>query len=200
LSARGDITVARDARSEGLVAALMTRFLGLEGIVAVPHPIDRDSSAMLRLIPMTREAFDRLESEIERLTQALPSLQGAAQIARGDDHDAELALPTAWELHRHEQRLEALRRLLSLAHLVLQDGMAIVGSRVLVRDSDGSTDSYTLVAPGEADPRAGRISFESPLGRALLGCRAGETAAVAAPDGVRWVRVVEVDRACGPAP
>ena len=82
----------------------------------------------------------------------------------------------------------------------MEDGVVIMGSRVVVRDADDSTDSYTLVAPGEADPRAGRISFESPLGRALLGGRAGETAAVAAPAGVRAVTIVEVAHAGGFAP
>ena len=96
--------------------------------------------------------------------------------------------------------MEALQRLLSAAQVVPQDGVVIMGSRVVVRDADDSTDSYTLVAPGEADPRAGRISFESPLGRALLGGRAGETAAVSAPDGVRSVTIVEVEHAGGFAP
>jgi transcription elongation GreA/GreB family factor len=178
----------------------MTGFLGLEAIVVVPQPIDRDTNLVLRPIPMTREVFDRLESEVERLTHTLPSLQGAALMARGDDDDAALVVPAAWELQRHAQRLEALQRLLSAAEVVSQDGVVIMGSRVVVRDVDDSTDSYTLVAPGEADPRAGRISFESPLGRALLGGRAGETAAVSAPAGVRSVTIVEVGHAGGFAP
>ena len=182
------------------MAAPMTRFLGLEAIVVAPQPTDPDTNLALRPIPMTREVFDRLESEVERLTQTLPSLQGAAQMARGDDDDAALVVPAAWELQRHAQRLEALQRLLSVADVVPQDGVVIVGSRVVVRDSDDTTDSYTLIAPGEADPRAGRISFESPLGRALLGGRAGETAAVAAPAGVRAVTIVEVEHAGGFAP
>jgi transcription elongation factor GreA len=185
----------------------MTRFLGLEAIVIVPPSIDRDTNIGLRPIPMTREVFDRLESEVERLTHTLPSLQsaalmaqGGALMARGDDDDAALVVPAAWELQRHAQRLAALQRLLSAAEVVPQDGVVILGSRVVVRDADDCTDSYTLVAPGEADPRAGRISFESPLGRALLGGRAGETAAVAAPAGVRSVTIVEVEHAGGFAP
>jgi transcription elongation GreA/GreB family factor len=170
----------------------MTRFLGLEAIVIVPQPIAPDLNLVLRPIPMTREVFDRLESEVARLTDTLPALQSAAQMARGDDDDAALVVPAAWELQRHAQRLAALQRLLSAAQVVPQDGVVIVGSRVVVRDADHSTDSYTLVAPGEADPRAGRISFESPLGRALLGGRAGDTAAVSAPAGVRAVTIVEV--------
>jgi transcription elongation factor GreA len=178
----------------------MTRFPSREVTVVEPQPVDRDANVATRLIPMTRELFDRLESEVERLTHSLPAMQGAAQMARGDDDDAALAVPAAWELLRHAQRLEALQRLLSVADVVPQDGVVIVGSRVVVRDSDDSSDSYMLVAPGEADPRAGRISFESPLGRALLGGRAGEMAVVAAPDGMRSVTIVEVEHAGSSAP
>jgi transcription elongation GreA/GreB family factor len=167
--------------------------------MVVPHPIDRDTDVSYGPIPMTREVFDRLESEVERLLDALPVLHDAAVVARGEDDDATLALPAAWDLQRHQQRIGALRQLLSAAVVVPQDGTVILGSRVVIRDLEES-DSYVLVAPGEADPRAGRISFESPLGRALLGCRAGETAAVAAPDGVRSVTIVAIEHAGGLAP
>src|SRR5947209_3754065 len=106
----------------------MTCFLGLEVIVIGPQPIDRDTNTALRPIPMTREVFDRLESEVARLTHTLPALQDAALMARGDDDDAALVVPAAWELQRHAQRLEALQRLLSAAEVVPQDGMAILGS------------------------------------------------------------------------
>ena len=79
--------------------------------MVVPYPIDRDAAASVRPIPMTREAFDRLESELERLTRALPAVHDAAVVARGEDDDTTLALPATWELQRHQQQIEALRRL-----------------------------------------------------------------------------------------
>jgi transcription elongation GreA/GreB family factor len=82
-----------------------------------------------------------------------------------------------------ERRLEKLRSAIAGARVVQPDGRAVVGSTVTVRDPEGMVETYVLVAPGEADPRAGRVSPESPLGRALLGSRPGETVEFAAPDG-----------------
>ena len=65
--------------------------------------------------------------------------------------------------------------------------------RVTVEDlADGLQESYTLVAPPESDPFAGRLSSESPVGRALEGRRAGEAVDVLAPQGTRHLRIVAV--------
>jgi hypothetical protein len=71
------------------------------------------------------------------------------------------------------------------------DGEAHVGSRVRVRDAQGE-DEYTIVRRGEADPAQGRISTESPVGRALLGGRRGDEVEVQTPGGIRALTVVEV--------
>ncbi len=56
-----------------------------------------------------------------------------------------------------------------------------VGSTVAVRVGDGSRETYVVVSAAEAQPRAGLISRESPLGRALLGRQVGEAVLVPAP-------------------
>ncbi len=71
------------------------------------------------------------------------------------------------------------------------DGEVQPGSRVRVRDGDGE-DEYTLVRSGKADPSNGRISTESPVGRALLGGRRGDEVRVQTPGGIRALTIVEV--------
>jgi transcription elongation GreA/GreB family factor len=71
-------------------------------------------------------------------------------------------------------------------------GEAQVGSRVRVRDAEGEEDEYTIVRKGEADPAQGRISTESPVGRALLGGRGGDEVTVQTPGGIRALTIVEV--------
>jgi transcription elongation GreA/GreB family factor len=71
------------------------------------------------------------------------------------------------------------------------DEAAKVGSRVCVRDTSGEED-YTIVSRTEAAPRQGRISSESPVGRALLGRRRGDEVRVQTPDGLRVLIVVDV--------
>ncbi len=82
--------------------------------------------------------------------------------------------------------------MLTRAQVVPADGTVVVGGRVQVRDGDDINEEYVLVAPGEADPRAGWISIDSPLGQALLGRRGGETTKVGAPAGTRMVTVLQV--------
>jgi transcription elongation factor GreA len=65
------------------------------------------------------------------------------------------------------------------------------GSRVRVRDTDGE-EEYTVVRRSDADPALGRISTESPVGRALLGGRRRDEVTVQTPGGVRVLTIVEV--------
>jgi transcription elongation factor GreA len=67
------------------------------------------------------------------------------------------------------------------------------GSTVSVVDEgSGKTHEFTLVGPTEADLKTGRLSSESPVARALVGARAGETVAVQTPGGERRYRVDSV--------
>ena len=70
-------------------------------------------------------------------------------------------------------------------------GEVAVGSRVRVRDSDGELEC-TLVDGHESDVQRQLVSVDSPLGRALVGRRAGESVTVAAPAGKRSVAILEV--------
>jgi transcription elongation factor GreA len=69
-----------------------------------------------------------------------------------------------------------------------------VGAHVQVHSDDEET-MYTIVEPAEANAGAGRVSSESPVGRALLGRVAGESVAVRAPGGRRVLRIVAIDAA-----
>jgi transcription elongation GreA/GreB family factor len=74
---------------------------------------------------------------------------------------------------------------------MVTDGIVREGSRVRIRDEDGEAQ-FAVVPPEEADIAAERISTESPLGRALLGRRAGDEVRFRAPGGVLAVTVVAV--------
>jgi transcription elongation GreA/GreB family factor len=144
-------------------------------------------------IPMTSEALVRLQAETERLIVALGDSQATAW---EDGISGEADAPTFvanGELHLMERRLEKLRSVIASARVVQPEGKAVVGSTVTVRDGEGILDTYLLVAPGEADPRAGRVSPESPLGGALLGSRPGESVEFAAPDGAVRLDIVRVE-------
>ncbi len=66
-----------------------------------------------------------------------------------------------------------------------------MGSRVRLLEQDGETD-FSVVRPEDADPFAGLVSAESPLGRALLGRSTAERVSVRTPGGLRVVTVVAI--------
>ena len=71
--------------------------------------------------------------------------------------------------------------------------MVTLGTRVTVKDeASGREDVFTLVPATEAKPSEGRLSFEAPMARALVGARAGATVRVPTPRGERRMLVVSL--------
>jgi transcription elongation factor GreB len=73
-------------------------------------------------------------------------------------------------------------------------GRVAFGTWVTVRDEEGKRTTWRIVGPDEADPRQGRVSAHSPVGRALLGHRVGDSIEVDRPGGRLELEVVEVRR------
>ena len=149
--------------------------------------------ATVRWLPMTPEAFRRAEAEADRLAAEIGDSQSTAW-ADGivGDPDAPTFLVNG-DLHVQTQRLEKLRSAIANAQMVQPDGRAVVGSRVILSDAEGVREAYVLVAPGQADARAGRISPDSPLGAALLGRRAGDAVEFTASAGTHRMTVDRVE-------
>jgi transcription elongation factor GreB len=74
-----------------------------------------------------------------------------------------------------------------------EEGKARLGARVVLEDEDGHELAYRLVPSADADPAHGRVSVESPLGRALLGKAEGDDVVVERPRGHVEYSVVRVE-------
>lgn len=98
------------------------------------------------------------------------------------------------EQARLEGRIIELEQLLSKAKLIdrVQSEVATLGSVIHLRTDDDRECNYTIVGAFEADPRAGRISNESPVGRALLGHKEGDSVIVATPGGVKEYTILSI--------
>lgn len=98
------------------------------------------------------------------------------------------------EQARLEGRIMELEQLLSKAKLIdrVQSEVATLGSVIHLRTDDDRECNYTIVGAFEADPRAGRISNESPVGRALLGHKEGDSVIVATPGGVKEYTILSI--------
>lgn len=149
---------------------------------------------------ITAAGLDRLSQELELLrTEGRREI--AERLRRSIATDANARENADYQAAREEQaqleaRIARLERQLLDARVAEPDGangLVDVGERVRLRDLEsGRRLEYELVGSIEADPFGGRISSESPLGRALLGRRRGDVAVVEAPRGRRHVEIVAV--------
>jgi transcription elongation factor GreB len=100
-------------------------------------------------------------------------------------------------LREIDRRIRFLTKRLDIAEVVdpLRQGnndQVFFGARVTVADADGSENTYTIVGVDEADVARGRISWISPLARALIKAREGDSVRFQSPLGLREIDIVEV--------
>lgn len=93
-----------------------------------------------------------------------------------------------------EGRILELERLLADVQLIEQqdNGVVSLGSQVRIRDEEGYEEVWTLVGSAEAEPRRGRISDQSPVGRALLGQQVNDTVEAQTPAGLMRLTILEI--------
>jgi transcription elongation factor GreA len=142
-------------------------------------------------IYLTQEGFRELEQELEYL-QTTRRHEIADSLRETLDEGGDLLENTTFMEVKAEQafvegRINELTNLLSRAHIIEEHTSAILsvmpGSEVTVQEEGCSPESFHIVGSAEADPLHGRLSDQSPLGRALIGHRAGEVVSIHAPDG-----------------
>ena len=96
-----------------------------------------------------------------------------------------------------EGRILQLHSLIQNAELIDEDGahkskQVMLGSRVKVKTDDGKSQEYVIVGPAEADPREGKISNESPVGRALIGKKLNDEVQVNVPKGIISMKITKI--------
>jgi transcription elongation factor GreA len=147
---------------------------------------------------LTREGFERLQQELEYL-RTEKRIEVAERL-RDALEDGELIENAELEAAKNEQsfvegRIKELEILLSNAHLIEETnhtGVIQVGSKVKVQEEGMDPEEYVIVGAAEADPRLGRISNESPLGKALLNHKVGDKVKVEAPGGEFEIGILSV--------
>jgi transcription elongation factor GreA len=148
---------------------------------------------------LTASGFETLKAEqaglrverealVERMRSALE--HGGAPLENG------VYLDARHELELLDRRLSLLDERLARAEVVAptNDGEVELGERVTVVDLEsGKTFDYRVVGSFEGNALGGEVSYESPIGAALLGRRVGDVVEAAAPGGRRRLEIVELD-------
>jgi transcription elongation factor GreA len=159
--------------------------------------------AVLKPHLLTPEGLLKLTDELNYLRTAgreavADRLHNAFQDGQDDDFVENAELEAARnELSFLEGRIQELEEILNNYQIIDEsDGphdFVRVGDWVTVTEEGlDEVERYHLVGPAEADPAAGRISHESPLGKALLGAKSGEVVRVNAPNGILNFRVTGI--------
>ncbi len=147
---------------------------------------------------LTQEGFRKLQDELEVLrTQRR---QEIAERLHEAMEGGELIDNAEYEAAKNEQafvegRIKELEVLLATARVVEEvpaTDTVQVGSHVTIRETGNSDEEYTIVGAAEANPSLGKISNESPLGKALMTRKVGDTVQVDAPAGSFNVTIVKV--------
>ena len=151
-------------------------------------------------VPMLAEGHRQLNDELKRLkTEERPAIIEAIEDARAHGDLSENA-----EYHAAKERqghIEAtiadledrLSRAMVIDPTTLSGDKVVFGATVTLLDEDEKKVKYQLVGQEEADARVGRISYNSPLGRALIGRQKGEEVEVTTPSGDKYYEIAKIE-------
>ena len=155
--------------------------------------------ATVEKMPMLQEGHDKLTTDLRRLKAERPLVVDAIEEARAHGDLSENA-----EYHAAKERqgqIEAsindIEDRLSRAQIIdpkdLSGDKIVFGATVTLMDEDDKPVTYQIVGQTEADAKLGRISYNSPLGRALIGRKVKDKIEVTVPSGDRYYLVSKIE-------
>lgn len=149
---------------------------------------------------LTSEGAEKLKAELELLKG--PKRDEIAKRLRSAIQMGDLSENADYHKAKEDQgfmegRIQELEYLLKNAKIIdVSEGPTEtiqVGSRVTVQEGDYPAETYFLVGATEADPRNGRISNESPIGKVLLGGRVGDVVTASTPGGEIKLKILKIE-------
>lgn len=144
------------------------------------------------LTVLKEELKQRREVERPRIVRAIEEARAHGDLSENAEYSA------AKEAQSHnEGRISKLEELIALADVIdpptLSGNKVVFGATVTIEDSDsGEKQTFAIVGEHEADIKSGRMSFTSPVARALIGREAGDTVNVRTPRGSKEYEIVAV--------
>ncbi|HEV7289913.1 transcription elongation factor GreA [Sphingomonas sp. R647] len=155
--------------------------------------------ATVEKMPMLPEGYEMLNEQLKVLRAERPLIVDAIEEARAHGDLSENA-----EYHAAKERqgqveatISDIEDKLSRAQIIdpreLSGDRIVFGATVTLLDEADKSVKYQIVGQAEADAKTGRISYNSPLGRALIGKSVGEEVEVTVPAGDRWYEVSKIE-------
>jgi transcription elongation factor GreA len=157
----------------------------------------------LKEVILTPDGYKKLQAEIEYLSN--DKRREIADRIREAREFGDIAENAEYDSAKNEQahleaRIAMLEERLKSARVVtkkeIKSGEVSVGTKVRLRDvKAGKTIEYFIVGSAEADPAENKLSNESPVGKAIMGRKKGETVEVSAPRGTMKFKIMDIKAA-----
>jgi len=152
-------------------------------------------------VPITKEGYDILCKELEKL-EKVEVQKNVKEIQRAREY-GDISENAEYAAAKEQQafiqgKIQNLRNMISTSQIVSMDGVkgdrVVFGCRVHITDVEkGDTVSYRLVGPYESDPKEGRISVTSPIGRGIIGKEEGDIVQLNTPGGERELEITRIE-------
>jgi transcription elongation factor GreA len=151
---------------------------------------------MKKVYRLTQEGVEELKTELKTLKAQRPQVADRIKHARelGDLSENAEYQTAREEQDRLETRISELEHILQYAEIIKKPkniGQVRLGSKVTLKDG-GKPLSYQVVGTIEADPSSGKISDESPIGKALIGKKVGDKVEIKTPAGGKHYKVIDI--------
>ena len=149
---------------------------------------------------LTQEGYDKLKTELEYL-QSVRRQEVADRLREALDGsplgvDADVEVEAAKNAQAFvEGRIQYLKSILTQAEIVedlSETDVVQIGTKVTIETAEKEKEHYVVVGRAESDPVEGKISYESPLGSALVGHSKGDKVEVLAPGGIFTVKILKI--------
>jgi len=146
---------------------------------------------------ITQEGYDKLTKELKELEQTQrPHVANLLKeaIEQGDLSENDAYTQAKDMQARMEMRIRELQTILKNSQIVTKTAgdKVQVGSTIKVKNPEGKTQDFMIVSAETADPSNGKISYESPLGKAFLGNKKGDKVKVEFPAGKKEFTILDV--------
>ncbi len=154
--------------------------------------------ATMEKVPMLAEGYERLTADLKVLRAERPKIVDAIEEARAHGDLSENAeYHAAKERQGHvEAQIGDIEDRVNRAQIIdpttLSGDRIVFGATVTLRDGDDKPVTYQIVGQTEADAKQGRISYNSPLGRALISKKVGDEIEVTVPSGDKFYLVEKI--------
>ena len=158
--------------------------------------------AETKIVTVTNEGLQKMKEELEYLknvkrkeiVESIGIARSFGDLSENSEYDEAKNEQAKVEAQIAELE-ENLKHVKVISGDEIQTDTVNIGAKVTVLDLDRQTEShYTLVGSTEANPLEGKISDQSPIGKAIIGAKAGDTVVFSIPSGEKKIKIISISR------